>query len=223
MTIQSTCTSKAVADLATGQRVQEGVLVTPEGEACWELGDDCELMRLGQLMSEEGTHVQKVEWTLLLASTETYSDRALHVVKVDAGFQAIHFHILPNGEEHVDTFGVAMSSVEMAKAQFPANLLEQAVVQGKGQGAVDARYLVKDLDAGNDQWAVYDKQTNTYWSHDGWQQPDAGLASVLDHSEAQEMVTKLNIPGQGVANCVEHASTGKSGVFAAKFRPLGVS
>lgn len=47
---------------------------------------------------------------------------------------------------------------------------------GKVQAAFDARFTVKEMDAGNDQWSIYDKQANKYWSHDGWQQPGSGLA-----------------------------------------------
>jgi hypothetical protein len=110
-----------------------------------------------------------------------------------------------------------MTNQTNCSSQAKTDLATSQRDQGNVQATVDTRFVVKELDAGNDQWSVYDKQTNKYWSHEGWQQPDAGLASVLDHSEALAMVSELNIQGQGnVHELAKFVADYESGIIASR-------
>lgn len=124
---------------------------------------------------------------------------AVQLVSSEHGFDdydvtgcEVHRVTIPHGIKHNEMFnvygpgsakrgGTWQGTVEASIKEFLSSIPSSAA----------ARYIMKELDAGNDQWAVFDRKDNTYWSHDGWQQPDAGLASVLSREEALTMVDEL--------------------------------
>ncbi|WP_087864223.1 hypothetical protein [Comamonas thiooxydans] len=129
---------------------------------------------------------------------------AVQLVSSEHGFDdydvtgcEVHRVTIPHGIKHNEMFnvygpgsakrgGTWQGTVEASIKEFLSSIPSSAA----------ARYIMKELDAGNDQWAVFDRKDNTYWSHDGWQQPDAGLASVLSREEALTMVDELSSHGQ---------------------------